>query len=147
MTDQKTKNDETLQQASGDKRKELSWVEQGPTDKGLKKLTVGYLDVIVIAVIVAVTTILIYSRYFAPKVVVVDLTGYIKEQRALFADGKIDKAEVSADLDRFQKFIQSQPGNVTVITKDVVLAGGREIKFPGVRLLAARPPAKNTEIK
>jgi hypothetical protein len=124
MTDRPTENNVNLHETSG--REQTA----PPSVNGKKKLTVGYLDVIIIAVIVAVTTVLVYNRYFEQKVVMVDLTGYIKQERALFVKGKISKTEVSANLDRFQKFIDCQPKNVTVLLKDVVLAGGKEIRFP-----------------
>ena len=97
-----------------------------------KRLTVGYLDVVVIALIVAFLAVTAYDKFFASKVVVVDLTSFVKEQTELFSQGKIGKDEISARLAQFQAFIKRQPQNQTVITKDVVLANGREISFsPG----------------
>lgn len=92
-----------------------------------KKLSVGYLDVIGIALLVVVLTVTAYDQFFSSKVVVVDLSGFVKEQRELFAQGKIGEAEVTARLAQVQKFVKGQPKNLTVINKDVVLANGREI--------------------
>jgi hypothetical protein len=103
-----------------------------------KKMTVGYLDVIVIALITALLTVTAYDRFFATKVVMVDLTGFVKEQKELFAKGKIDQAELSANLSRLQTYIKNQPKNQTVITKDVVLANGKEIPLPDA---GAGPPS------
>lgn len=97
-----------------------------------KRLTVGYLDVVVIAIIVAFLAVTTYDKFFASKVVVVDLTSFVKEQTELFSQGKIGKDDISARLAQFQKFVKGQPQNLTVITKDIVLANGREISFsPG----------------
>lgn len=147
MTDQQTDNSETSQKEKFVEQIAPPPVEQPSPGNGPKKLTVGYLDVVIIAVLAAVVTVLVYNRYFAQDVVMVDLTGYIKQQRTLFTEGRIDKARVSANLDRFQKFIDSQPKNVMVLTKDVVLAGGREIRPPGVASTPANRTAKNTENK
>ena len=94
-----------------------------------KKMTVGYLDVVVIALIAAFVTVMAYDKFFAGKVVVVDLAGFVKEQTELYAQGKIGKEEITARLGQFQDFIKNQPQNQTVIIKDVVLANGKEIPF------------------
>ena len=97
-----------------------------------KKLTVGYLDVVVIALIVAFLAVTAYDKFFASKVVVVDLTSFVKEQKELFMQGRIGEADVAERLAQFQKFVKKQPQNQTVIIKDIVLANGREISFsPG----------------
>jgi hypothetical protein len=103
-----------------------------------KKMTLGYLDVIVIALFTALLTIVGYDRFFAGKLVMVDLSGFVKEQRELFAQGKIGEAEVTARLAQVQKFVKGQPKNLTVINKDVVLANGREIPIN-------LPPDKSAE--
>jgi hypothetical protein len=97
------------------------------TPNASRKMTLGYLDVIVIALFTALLAIVGYDRFFTGKVVVVDLSGFVKEQRELFAQGKIGEAEVTARLTQVQKFVKGQPKNLTVINKDVVLANGREI--------------------
>jgi hypothetical protein len=97
------------------------------TPNASKKMTLGYLDVIVIALFTALLTIVGYDRFFVGKVVVVDLSGFVKEQRELYAQGKIGEAEITARLAQVQKFVKGQPKNLTVINKDVVLANGREI--------------------
>ena len=107
-----------------------------------KKITVGYLDVIVITLIIALLTVTVYDRFFATKVVMVDLTEFIKEQEKLLARGEIDQAEVSANLSRIQMYIKNQPKNLMVITKDVVLANGREIPLPSPR---TGPPASGKQ--
>ena len=101
-------------------------------------MTIGYLDIIVITLIIALLTVTIYDRFFATKVVMVDLTEFVKEQKELFAQGKIDQAELSANLSRLQTYIKNQPKNLMVITKDVVLANGKEIPLPDAE---AGPPS------
>jgi hypothetical protein len=98
-------------------------------ESSLKKLSVSYLDLIGIALIVAVLAVTAYDQFFASKVVMVDLTGFVKEQKELLVQGKIEETDVSLRLAEFQKFVKKQPKNLTVIIKDVVLANGREIPF------------------
>jgi len=112
--------------------KKIVWKDAGNVSEKetpSKKLTVGYLDVGVIALIVAFLAVTAYDKFFASKVVVVDLTGFVKEQTELLSQGKIGKEEITARLAQFQEFVKRQPQNLTVITKDIVLANGREISF------------------
>ena len=104
-------------------------VDSPEKETPLKKLSVSYLDVIGIALIVAFLSVTVYDHFFASKVVVVDLTGFVKEQKELFIQGRIGEADVAERLAQFQKFVKKQPKNLTVITKDVVLANGREVSF------------------
>ena len=101
-----------------------------PFPQKKEKMTVGYLDVIVIALMVAFLSLAVYDQYFASRVMVVDLTGFVKEQKELFVQGKINEADLSARLAQFQDFLSKQPKNVTVITRDVVLSGGKELQNP-----------------
>ena len=101
-------------------------------------MTVGYLDIIMIALVTALLTVTIYDRFFTTKVVMVDLTEFVKEQKDLFAQGKINQAELSSNLSRLQAYIKNQPKNLMVITKDVVLANGKEIQLPDAE---AGPPS------
>lgn len=103
-----------------------------------RRMTIGYLDIIMIALVTALLTVTIYDRFFATKVAMVDLTGFVKEQKELFAQGKIDQAELSSNLSRLQAYIKNQPKNLMVITKDVVLANGKEIQLPDAE---AGPPS------
>ena len=98
-------------------------------EDSIKRLTVGYLDVIWIALIAAFLSIAAYDRFIASKVVTVDLTGFVKEQKELLARGKIRETDVTDGLDQFWKFLQHQPKNLTVVNKDAVLANGKEIPF------------------
>jgi len=79
---------------------------------------------------VAFLSLAVYDQYFASRVMVVDLTGFVKEQKELFVQGKINEADLSARFAQFQDFLSKQPKNVTVITKDVVLSGSKELQNP-----------------
>ena len=103
-----------------------------------RRMNVGYLDIIMIALVTALLTVTIYDRFFTTKVVMVDLTEFVKEQKDLFAQGKINQAELSSNLSRLQAYIKNQPKNLMVITKDVVLANGKEIQLPDAE---AGPPS------
>ena len=91
----------------------------------------GYLEVLLIALVVAGITLFAYDRWFVPRVVVFDLKGYLRTQQALLANGEITEAQWQQGLDRLEQVFREQPPNRTILLKEVVLKNGRE---PELRL-------------
>lgn len=85
----------------------------------------GYLEVVIIAALVVAGGLFTYDRYFAPKISVIDMVGYVQEQKALLAKGSITAEQLSENLKRLDDELKSLPSNQTVILKDVVLNNGR----------------------
>lgn len=92
----------------------------------------GYLFVVLLTLIVsaitAATTVAIYDRRYAQKIVVMDLQGYIRQQRDLMAAGKLDQDQLRQGLDAMEAALLAVPANHTVLMKDVVLRNAPEIK-------------------
>ena len=93
--------------------------------------TPGYLEVVLIALVVAGLTLFAYDRWFVPRVVVFDLKGYLRTQQALLASGEITEAQWQQRLDRLEQVFLELPPNRTILLKEVVLKNGRE---PELRL-------------
>ena len=86
----------------------------------------GYLEVLLIALVIAGITLFAYDRWFVPRVVVFDLKGYLRTQQALLASGEITEAQWQQRLDRLEQVFRAQPPNHTILLKEVVLKNGRE---------------------
>ena len=86
----------------------------------------GYLEVLLIALVVAGITLFAYDRWFVPRVVVFDLKGYLRTQQALLANGEITEAQWQQRLDRLEQVFRELPPNRTILLKEVVLKNGRE---------------------
>ena len=86
----------------------------------------GYLEVLLIALVVAGITLFAYDRWFAPRVVAFDLKGYLRTQQALLASGEITEAQWQQGLDRLEQVFRAQPPNRTILLKEAVLKNGRE---------------------
>ena len=86
----------------------------------------GYLEVLLIALVIAGITLFAYDRWFAPRVVAFDLKGYLRTQQALLASGEITEAQWQQGLDRLEQVFREQPPNRTILLKEVVLKNGRE---------------------
>lgn len=105
--------------------------EREVSEKSEKKASTGpgYLEVILIALIVAAGAVLGYDRMFAQKIKVVDLKGYVRTQKALLAAGEIDQNQLRVNLDKLdQALSRSAADHKTIILlKEVVLKNGDEI--------------------
>ena len=86
----------------------------------------GYLEVLLIALVVAGITLFAYDRWFVPRVVAFDLKGYLRAQQALLASGEITEAQWQQGLDRLEQVFREQPPNRMILLKEVVLKNGRE---------------------
>ena len=102
-----------------------------PLVPGKQSVPPGYLEVLLIALVVAGITLFAYDRWFAPRVVAFDLKGYLRTQQALLASGEITEAQWQQGLDRLEQVFRAQPPNHTILLKEVVLKNGRE---PELRL-------------
>ena len=91
----------------------------------------SYLEVLLIALVIAGITLFAYDRWFVPRVVAFDLKGYLRTQQALLANGEITEAQWQQGLDRLEQVFRAQPPNRTILLKEVVLKNGRE---PELRL-------------
>ena len=97
-----------------------------PLVAGKQSVPPGYLEVLLIALVVAGITLFAYDRWFAPRVVAFDLKGYLRTQKALLANGEITEAQWQQGLDRLEQVFRAQPPNRTILLKEVVLKNGRE---------------------
>ena len=86
----------------------------------------GYLEVVLIALVVAGINLFAYDRWFVDRVVAFDLKGYLRAQQALLANGEITEAQWQQGLDRLEQVFRAQPSNRTILLKEVVLKNGRE---------------------
>ena len=93
--------------------------------------TPGYLEVVLITLVVAGVSLFIYDRWFVDRVVAFDLKGYLRTQQALLANGEITEAQWQQGLDRLEQVFREQPPNHTILLKEVVLKNDRE---PALRL-------------
>ena len=88
--------------------------------------TPGYLEVVLITLVVAGVSLFIYDRWFVDRVVAFDLKGYLRAQQALLASGEITEAQWRQRLDRLEQVFREQSPNRTILLKEVVLKNGRE---------------------
>lgn len=92
----------------------------------------GYLEVILIALMMAVVASIGYDRMFAQKIKVLDLKGYLRTQQALLAAGEINEEQWKVRLDTVEQVLNDAAANHrnhVIVLKDVVLRNGDEIRI------------------
>ena len=80
------------------------------------------------SIFVAVSIVSIYHLKFAPKIVTMDLKGFIKQQKEMVTAGEINQEQLRDNLDAMEAALVSVPPNHTVLLKEVVLRNAQEIK-------------------
>ena len=76
---------------------------------------------VVIGVLVSISSLFVYHRYYAPKIVAVDLNGYVTQQRILFLKGEIGEEELKENFDKLERVISGLPKGTIALRGDVVL--------------------------
>ncbi|MHB8712483.1 MAG: hypothetical protein ACYC9T_09265 [Trichloromonadaceae bacterium] len=93
----------------------------------------GYLAVVLIAALVgsiaSTVAVGLYDRFYAQKVVAVDLKGFIQRQRDMLVEGKIEEQGLRDSFDRMEAVFDRIPANHVVILKEVVLRNGRDLQL------------------
>ena len=84
---------------------------------------------IVISLIISLSCVAWYHHYFAPRIVTVDLKGYVREQRNLFLANKIGQKDLRKNLDKMEEIITSIPKNNIVFSRDAVLRNAKVIEL------------------
>ena len=83
--------------------------------------------VIVVSILCSSATTAVYDRFFAQKIVKVNMQQYLANQRELYFAGKLSKEEVVDNLGRYINNIKNQPKNKVVILEDVVASGAEKL--------------------
>ncbi|MHC1698872.1 MAG: hypothetical protein AB9919_12595 [Geobacteraceae bacterium] len=99
------------------------------TSEMLSKLD-RFMTTVLICVAVSAGMIAGYDRWFAQKIVALDVKGYIAEQRDLFISGKIDEEQLKRNFDRLEKVKEKVPGNRVIILGDVLVRKNVEVIEP-----------------
>lgn len=92
----------------------------------------GYLEVIIIAIMMAAFVVMGYDRFFAHKIQVLDLKRYLRTQKALLAAGEITQQQWKVKLDNLEQVLDAAAAgnkNHVIVLKDVVLRNGDEINI------------------
>lgn len=83
---------------------------------------------VLVSLMASFGSIYLYDRFFAQKVVAVDLQGFLAEQKGLYLRGDIDDAELKLRMDRLEQFVETIPKRYAVVLGDVVVRNVEVVK-------------------
>lgn len=69
----------------------------------------------------SISSVYVYDHYYAQKIAVMDLQGFLTDQKKLLQEKKITSDELIKSLDRVEKAVDSVPKNTVVLLKEVVM--------------------------
>jgi hypothetical protein len=96
-----------------------------PIRPGITK-TFAAILVIVVSLASSIGTVAAYDRWFAQKVVAVNVSEFLEQQRDLVLAKKITMDDFKANLERYIGALKSQPRNRVLILEDVIASKNLE---------------------
>ena len=102
------------------------------SEKKSKKESKGIIGLLAIIIAINITVtfavLYVYDRYYAQKIVAVDIKGFIEEQRDQFIGKKIDEEQLKANIDAMEGKVRSMPKNKIMVLRDVIVGNAEIIK-------------------
>ena len=92
----------------------------GEDSRGISLITATLIAVLMSAAVSA-TSVWLYDRYFAIKIVAVDIKGYISKQRDDYVAGKITEEQLRKSFDALENSIKDVPKNKIILMGDAVV--------------------------
>jgi len=91
----------------------------------------NYLEIILITMAITLTMIFVYDRYFAQKIYVFGLKGYLRTEKALLMAGEIDEAGLQKRLDTIERLLDEKAANSrhVILMGDAVLRNGEKLNL------------------
>jgi hypothetical protein len=96
------------------------------------KLQPGLVPIVALCLAISfgasLATVAGYDRWFAQKVVAVDIKGYISQQRDNYLAGRMSDDELKKSFDRLETVITAIPKNRVIIMGDAVVRNAETVK-------------------
>ncbi len=83
---------------------------------------------LLVALITSFSSVYSYDRWYAQKIVAVDIKGYIAQQRDNYMAGKLTDEELKRSFDHLENIVVAIPKNRVVIMGDAVVRNVETIK-------------------
>ncbi len=101
-------------------------VKQGKSPGWLAMAAISLL----VSMLASVGSVYVYDRFYAQKIVAVDIKGYIAAQRDLYLSGKETGKEFRENIDKLATVVKSIPKNRVAIMEDAVIRNAEIEKLP-----------------
>ncbi len=125
--DRNRKADSDIGQAMVEQDKPAS-TTSGRSTKNLPSWAATIIVAVIVSILSSVTSVAVYDRFFAQKVVTANISKFVIDQRDLYFQGKIDEQQYVNSLNNFIALLKSQPKNRVIILEDVVAANAEKLE-------------------
>ena len=85
---------------------------------------------LLVSMLMSAGSVYVYDRFYAQKIIAVDIKGYIATQRDLYLSGKETGKEFRANIDKLAAAVKSIPKNRVAIMEDAVIKNAEIEKLP-----------------
>jgi hypothetical protein len=82
---------------------------------------------IAVSAFLSVLSVLVYDRYFATKIVAVDVRGFMEEQKKRYLSGAIGDERLKEEIEKLEKAISGVPSNKVVLMGEVVVRNAESL--------------------
>lgn len=104
---------------------------QGSGNRGAGWMT-QVITTTLLSVAVSVGVVAAYDRYFATRIMGVDVMEFMNEQKELYAGGKLTAEQFKTNMRGFQDTINLVPNRIVLLSGDIVLRNA-EILAPEIK--------------
>ncbi len=126
VAEEETRRDPGVQDPPGESADGKT--QKAEREKKRRKILFRWLSVALVSLTISAATILVYDRYFATRIVAVDIKGFIAAQRDLFVQGKINDEQLKQHIESLERVIENVPANEVVIMGDAVVRNAKIVK-------------------
>lgn len=88
---------------------------------------VSLFTVFVVSILSSVLSVIVYHYFFAVKIAVIDLSGYLLALKNLYVSQKISDEELKARVDAFVNVIKQNEGKYIILNAESVLGKNRNL--------------------
>lgn len=88
---------------------------------------VSLFTVFMVSILSSVLSVIVYHYFFAVKIAVIDLSGYLLALKNLYVSQKISDEELKAKVDAFVNVIKQNEGKYIILNAESVLGKNRNL--------------------
>ncbi len=87
----------------------------------------NWIGIFLLMVTISISSIFVYDRFYAVKIVTLDANAYINAQKTLYIDGVIDESVLKERLLHLQTVVDLVPKNQVVINSEAIIKNGKTL--------------------
>lgn len=82
---------------------------------------------VIISAFLSILSVLVYDRYYATKIVAVDVRGFMEEQKKRYLAGAIGDEQLKEGIEKLERAISGVSSNKVVLMGEVVVRNAESL--------------------